>query len=629
MALLVQCRVWLLFGCLAPSAFAVRSGSRRPPPLRLAFEATVRTERSAAGGPARVTELRVALDPNRLAIAMEADAPTGHHGLRSNVVIDIRRGVRTDAEPFFDRLVCFAFDLAEPQLLPRAGREAAEAFSNAVGEALSVPLHVYQATKQTGVRLDVSGHLCTVWAFTRTSVLKVPQEQLGVLAALAEKSGVSQQLLQTLHNGTTASLEIADSAAFCVDAGGQLRAVNASQRVGLVAGNRSEDLRAVQERVLLDVREPRADSPAFTPERQSAGGACVDLTSRTAKRTEMRVKLNDDTRLKRINDEAKGSWRAVSYPHWRNTFVSDIVDSLGTHFRPLQLPLMRQCGTSTNLEPCQASAGVSTPPPRHFDARRHWKACASIRTARNQGPCGSCWAVAAAGVMSDRFCIAVLRANRTHSANEGADEELVLSPQYLLDCSTTDGGCGGGRLDDAWEFLQAKGIPSESCDPYAFCPKPSDPQCGLKEKAAVQAVQLSSEKPHGCPSQCAKGAPSQPIHASHVYAVSSPGDVQAMQREILTNGPVEAAFYVFSDFHSYRRGTYFRTPSAVGPLGGHAVRLVGWGTDKQHTDFWLVANSFGREWGMHGFFRIRRGTNECGIETMPAAGLPELPASLP
>jgi len=117
------------------------------------------------------------------------------------------------------------------------------------------------------------------------------------------------------------------------------------------------------------------------------------------------------------------------------------------------------------------------------------------------------------------------------------------------------------------------------------------------------------------------------FRASAAYAVASPGDVNGMQRELLENGPLEVGFFVFSDFHSYRSGVYFRTPAAFGPLGGHAVRLIGWGTTyvrRTEMSYWLAANSWSPEWGRSGFFRIRRGTNECGIETTPAAGLPLL-----
>lgn len=93
-----------------------------------------------------------------------------------------------------------------------------------------------------------------------------------------------------------------------------------------------------------------------------------------------------------------------------------------------------------------------------------------------------------------------------------------------------------------------------------------------------------------------------------------------MQREILARGPIESTFWVFSDFASYANGTYSRTLGATGPLGGHAVRILGWGRDSQGVSYWKVANSWGSSWGDQGFFRIRRGQNECGIETTPVAG---------
>ena len=43
-----------------------------------------------------------------------------------------------------------------------------------------------------------------------------------------------------------------------------------------------------------------------------------------------------------------------------------------------------------------------------------------------------------------------------------------------------------------------------------------------------------------------------------------------------------------SDFMHYRNGTYARTPSAHGPIGGHAIKLVGWGTDSLGTPYWYI-----------------------------------------
>lgn len=93
---------------------------------------------------------------------------------------------------------------------------------------------------------------------------------------------------------------------------------------------------------------------------------------------------------------------------------------------------------------------------------------------------------------------------------------------------------------------------------------------------------------------------------------------EKIQTEIQQNGPVEAAFTVYADFVHYTHGVYQHTNGSA--LGGHAVKIIGWGVENG-TPYWLVANSWTTYWGDNGYFKILRGSNECGIEDDVYAGL--------
>jgi cathepsin B len=76
-----------------------------------------------------------------------------------------------------------------------------------------------------------------------------------------------------------------------------------------------------------------------------------------------------------------------------------------------------------------------------------------------------------------------------------------------------------------------------------------------------------------------------------------PQDVTQIMTAIMNGGPVEAAFDVYADFFDYQSGVYQH--KSGGLEGGHAVRVIGWGTESG-SPYWLVANSWGTNWGMNG-----------------------------
>jgi len=69
----------------------------------------------------------------------------------------------------------------------------------------------------------------------------------------------------------------------------------------------------------------------------------------------------------------------------------------------------------------------------------------------------------------------------------------------------------------------------------------------------------------------------------------------------MTYGPVEIAITVYDDFLTYKSGVYKHVSGSE--LGGHAVRMLGWGTENG-VDYWIVANSWNNGWGDNGFIKI-------------------------
>lgn len=97
--------------------------------------------------------------------------------------------------------------------------------------------------------------------------------------------------------------------------------------------------------------------------------------------------------------------------------------------------------------------------------------------------------------------------------------------------------------------------------------------------------------------------------------------VEEIMTDIYKHGPVQADFNLMNDFASYRSGIY--QSHTVTKVAGHAIKVIGWG-EEGGMPYWLAANSWNTDWGDKGFFKIKRGNNECDIESAVHAGHPLL-----
>jgi len=204
-----------------------------------------------------------------------------------------------------------------------------------------------------------------------------------------------------------------------------------------------------------------------------------------------------------------------------------------------------------------------------------WVKEGAVTPIKNQGQCGSCWSFSTTG--------------STEGIHFISTKNLVsLSEQNLMDCSKSYGneGCQGGLMDQAFKYIVAnKGIDTESSYPYTM----ANEKC--EYKVANKGATIKS------------------------YKDVTSGSETALQTASVQQ-PVSVAIDASHEsFQLYKSGVYDETACSSTALD-HGVLVVGYGTAGS-TDYWLVKNSWGVQWGIEGYIWMSRNkNNQCGIATM-------------
>lgn len=95
-----------------------------------------------------------------------------------------------------------------------------------------------------------------------------------------------------------------------------------------------------------------------------------------------------------------------------------------------------------------------------------------------------------------------------------------------------------------------------------------------------------------------------------VATYHSISDEASLLEAVATEGPVAVAMDA-TYLAQYSSGVY--TDENCDPSGiNHGVLVVGYGTENGQ-DYWIIKNSWGPSWGDQGYFKLLRGTNECGV----------------
>ncbi|XP_048215716.1 dipeptidyl peptidase 1 isoform X1 [Perognathus longimembris pacificus] len=323
----------------------------------------------------------------------------------------------------------------------------------------------------------------------------------------------------------------------------------------------------------------------FTGEKVESSSESVNMNvahiSRPQKNYLNRLYKYNHNFVKMINAIQK-SWTATTYMEYETLSLRDLMRRSGSHNHRIPRP-----------KPAPLTAEIQEEV-LHLPKSWDWRNIHGVNfvsPVRNQGPCGSCYAFASMGMLEARIRILT---NNTQTP--------VLSPQEVVSCSQYAQGCEGGfPYLVAGKHAQDFGVVEEACFPYQGTDAPCAPR-----------------------KDCFRYFSSEYHYVGGFYGGSNEA---LMKLELVRHGPLAVAFEVHDDFLHYRGGVYqhtgLRDPFNPFELTNHAVLLVGYGTEpKAGLDYWIVKNSWGTNWGENGYFRIRRGSDECAIESIAMAATP-------
>jgi C1A family cysteine protease len=235
-------------------------------------------------------------------------------------------------------------------------------------------------------------------------------------------------------------------------------------------------------------------------------------------------------------------------------------------------------GYKPELRTAQYEDIVPTPYVKSNSAGVDWRTKGAVTAVKDQGSCGSCWSFSTTGALEGAHFIA--------SGNlESYSEMQFVNCDFGL---TKNLGCNGGLMDKAFTYAEKTAITTEEAYPYT--PKKGSCDTSKLEGASLKVstfVDVETNNPDALKAQLDKGPVSVAIEADKMV------------------------------FQTYKSGVI--TGDKCGTNLDHGVLAVGYGTDSNGVEYYIVKNSWAATWGDKGYVNIgvEDGAGVCGIQSGP------------
>lgn len=158
------------------------------------------------------------------------------------------------------------------------------------------------------------------------------------------------------------------------------------------------------------------------------------------------------------------------------------------------------------------------------------------------------------------------------------------SEQQLVDCVKNNHGCNGGWPSNAFGYVAKNGINLEKDYPY---------------ENANKTCRYNKMKEQG--------------HVKSYVNVRA-GDEKKLKEAVGLYGPVTICIAI-KGFQFYKQGVFYEKDCPK-DKAEHAVLVVGYGS-QSGSDYWIVKNSWGQNWGEKGYIKMARNKdNLCGVASV-------------
>ena len=223
-----------------------------------------------------------------------------------------------------------------------------------------------------------------------------------------------------------------------------------------------------------------------------------------------------------------------------------------------------------------------------------------ISSIKSQGSCGSCYAASTVTMLESRL---------KKKYPELKNTNYSISLDFILECSTYNQGCDGGYSYLVLLFGNQFNLVSDRC--YSKGSSCSTSCNEYLDDVYKRKVTVND----------------------YYYVGGSYGkcNEEEMIKELDENGPFVVSFEPSYDFMIYKSGIFESKVVKHNWLNNritrkpewqkvdHSVVLVGYG-EENGKKYWKLLNSWGEDWGERGYFRLVRGIDHLGIESICEAG---------